>query len=211
MQLNHRKNDETQAKSNRALRFAEAASIFHLFQFYFGLIAINEHGMQLIANAIKIKHSENRSHSMSLAQPRVEYVNRFTVTGFSVRTQNSIEFDKNKAKLPGFWQEFNVNHPKIDETVFGVYSEYESDTNGLYTVTAGFVRQYDNQALSSVSINPGKYLVFEGKGVMPEVVIDTWQAVWNYFTADSPYKRCFMTDFEAYRHGDEVAIYIGIE
>lgn len=148
---------------------------------------------------------------MSLAQPIVKYIDSFTVTGFSVRTQNSIEFDEKTAKLPKLWQKFNSNNPTIDETVFGVYSDYESDVNGFYTVTAGIASANEVDELSSVKINSGNYLIFRGKGEMPKAIIDTWRVVWNYFTVDSPYKRCFMTDFEAYSNGDEVAIYIGIK
>lgn len=148
---------------------------------------------------------------MSLAQPMVKYVDSFTVTGFSVRTQNSIEFDEKTAKLPKLWQKFNSNNPTIDETVFGVYSDYESDVNGFYTVTAGVASENDMKELKSVKINSGNYLIFKGKGEMPKAIIDTWKTVWNYFTVDSPYKRSFMADFEAYSNGDEVAIYIGIE
>ncbi len=148
---------------------------------------------------------------MSLAQPIVEYVDGFTVTGFSVQTQNSIEFDERTAKLPTLWQKFNSKNSKIDEIFFGVYSDYESDVNGFYTVTAGVANKNERKELSSVKINSGNYLIFKGKGEMPKAIIDTWKTVWNYFTADSPYKRSFMTDFEAYSNGDEVAIYIGIE
>ncbi|WP_133131125.1 GyrI-like domain-containing protein [Legionella yabuuchiae] len=148
---------------------------------------------------------------MSFAQPIVKYVDSFTVTGLSVRTQNSIEFDETMAKLPKLWQKFNSSNPTIDKTVFGVYSDYETDVNGFYTVTAGIASANEVKELSSVKITSGNYLIFRGEGEMPKAIIDTWKTVWNYFTADSPYKRSFMTDFEAYSNGDEVAIYIGIK
>lgn len=153
----------------------------------------------------------NRLRVVSLVQPIVEYVEGFTVTGFSVRTQNSIEFDEKTAKLPELWQKFNSNNPTIDETVFGVYSDYESDVNGFYTVTAGIASKNEEEELKSIKIKSGNYLIFKGKGEMPKAIIDTWKTVWSYFTVDSLYKRCFMTDFEAYGNGDEVAVYIGIE
>ena len=148
---------------------------------------------------------------MSLMQPIVKYIDGFTVKGFSVQTKNSIEFDEKMAKLPKLWQKFNSNNPTIYATVFGVYSDYESDVNGFYTVTAGVTSENEMKELKSVKINPGNYLIFKGKGEMPKTIIDTWKTVWNYFTEDSSYKRSFMTDFEAYSNGDEAAIYIGIE
>lgn len=148
---------------------------------------------------------------MSLAQPILKYVDSFTVTGFSARTQNSIEFDEQTAQLPKLWQKFNSNNPAINETVFGVYWDYESDVNGFYTVTAGVASENEKHELISVKINSGNYLIFRGKGELPKAIIDTWTTVWNYFTEDNSYKRAFMTDFEVYSNDDEVAIYIGIE
>lgn len=148
---------------------------------------------------------------MLLKQPRVKYVESFTVIGFSVRTKNSIEFDEKVAKLPKLWQQFYSSNLAIDEAVFGVYSDYESDVNGFYTVTAGVIGENVNKESSIVKIKSGKYLVFKGKGEMPKAIIDVWETVWDYFTVDSLNKRCFMTDFETYSNVDEVAVFIGIE
>lgn len=41
-----------------------------------------------------------------MLQPTMKQVERFTVTGFSLRTQNSDEFNEKKAKLPSLWQQF---------------------------------------------------------------------------------------------------------
>lgn len=148
---------------------------------------------------------------MSLEQPIVKYVEPFTVTGLSVRTQNSIESDQNTAQLPALWQKFMSNNPPTNKTVYGVYSDYESDVNGPYTVTAGLASKNELKELTSVNIKSGHYLMFKGQGEMPQAAIDTWKRVWNYFSAKSPYRRAFMTDFEAYSHDDEIAICIGIE
>lgn len=136
-------------------------------------------------------------------------VDSFIVTGFAARTQNVDEFNAATAKIPTLWHQFYSSNPTITTTIYGVYSDYESDANGLYTVTVGV----DNQkvGLSGVTINSGNYLVFQGKGSMPLTVIETWKRVWDYFTSESAYQRYFMTDFEAYTNSDEVAIYIGVK
>lgn len=147
---------------------------------------------------------------MPIMQPILKYMDGFTVTGFHVKTQNSVEFDENTAKLPELWQKFYVSNSDNDATIFGVYSDYESDENGPYRVTAGIASDGQGKGFSSVNIHPGNYLVFQGKGTMPQAVIETWNSVWEYFTKDSQYQRCFKSDFEAYSGADEVAIYIGI-
>lgn len=148
---------------------------------------------------------------MSAIHPVLKHVDSFTVTGLSIRTKNSDEFNTQTAKLPNLWQQFYSSNPFPNTTIFGVYSGYESDVNGSYDVTAGTVSNNQSAEKSAVKINSGNYLVFQCKGPMPQTVIQTWQRIWDYFTLDSPYQRCFMTDFEEYKNGDELAIYIGVK
>lgn len=147
---------------------------------------------------------------MSVIHPVLKHVDSFTVTGLTIRTKNSDEFNPEIAKLPTLWQQFYSSNPTPNTTIFGVYSGYESDANGSYDVTAGILNSNHGAELSAVKINPGNYLVFQNKGVMPQTVIEAWKRVWDYFTVDRPYQRCFMTDFEEYKNGDEVAIFIGV-
>ncbi len=148
---------------------------------------------------------------MPSIQPIMKYVERFTVTGLTVRTRNSDEFNQETAKLPNLWQQFYARKPTPDTTIFGVYSNYESDASGPYNVTVGTTHDKQHAELSAIKIHPGNYLVFHGKGAMPLTVIETWKRVWDCFTGESSYQRCFMTDFEAHSNSDEVAIYIGVK
>jgi predicted transcriptional regulator YdeE len=86
--------------------------------------------------------------------------------------------------------------------------------NGAYTVTAGV--QVDPAAtgaddFTNVDVAGGEYLVFAGKGPMPQLVIDTWMAVWEHFTNNNEYQRAYTTDFEVYSGMDQVAIHISVE
>ncbi|ASQ47458.1 GyrI-like domain-containing protein [Legionella clemsonensis] len=147
---------------------------------------------------------------MSAIQPALKPIDGFTVTGFTVRTKNSDEFNPETAKIPNLWQQFYSSNP-TPNTIFAVYSGYESDANGSYDVTVGTLNNNQSVELSAVKINSGNYLVFQGKGPIPQTVIETWKRVWDYFTVETPYQRCFMTDFEEYKNSDEVAIYIGVK
>lgn len=148
---------------------------------------------------------------MPAIHPIMKHVDSFTVTGLAVRTQNSDEFNQETARLPNLWQRFYATNPIPNTTIFGVYSNYESDVNGLYNVTVGNSNNNQSDELSAVKINSGNYLIFQGKGSMPQTVIETWKRAWDYFAVESPYQRCFMTDFEEYKNSDEVAIYIGVK
>ncbi len=144
-------------------------------------------------------------------QPTMQQVENFTVTGVSVRTQNSDEFNEKTAKLPSLWQQFYTSELATNANIFGVYSNYDSDANGPYTVTVGVESDYAQTQLSFVTIQAGNYLVFQGTGPMPATVIETWKRVWVFFETDTEHRRNFISDFEAYSGPDQVAIYIGLE
>lgn len=145
-----------------------------------------------------------------LIMPAMKRVNGFSVSGVSVRTKNRDEGDVQTAKLPGLWQQFYAGTPSTKATVFGVYSDYESDVNGFYTVTAGVLSCHSQTEFSTVSIQPGHYLVFHGAGPMPVAVVQTWTLVWEFFEKNRQYHRSYISDFEAYSGSNQVAVYIGL-
>ncbi len=163
-------------------------------------------------NGYKLK----RERIMIQNTPQLIKVEAFTVMGFSVRTQNSNEFNPQTAKIPELWQRFytlQIPAQKSDSPIYGVYSDYESDSKGLYTVTAGV--ELNNSAIinhfDTVSIKKGNYLVFKNSGPMPKAIIETWQAIWEYFETESNVLRAYETDFEVYTGQEQCAIYIGVK
>lgn len=146
------------------------------------------------------------------------HLDGFTVAGLQVRTINSDEFNSKTAKLPQLWGQFqsagvadSVPNRLEKESIFGVYSDYDSDATGFYSVTAGVMVSPESSLLATVHVQPGDYLVFEGQGDMPQAVVDTWKRVWSYFADNTKYKRNYKTDFERYQGPNSIAIYIGVE
>lgn len=139
--------------------------------------------------------------------PILVNIDGFNISGLQVRTSNRNEFNPATAKLPDLWQRFFAEAP--DLPMFGVYSDYESNTEGLYTVTAG--GKVDHSSNNTLKVLSGDYLVFEGQGSMPHAVVETWQRVWHYFEGKNKFQRCFKTDFEMYKGNEEIAIYIGVQ
>ncbi|MFA6303200.1 MAG: effector binding domain-containing protein, partial [Legionella sp.] len=105
---------------------------------------------------------------MQSIQPLMKHIEGFSVKGVSARTQNSDEFDEKKAKLPKLWQQFYAADLATNQKIFGVYSDYDSDANGLYTVTVGIA---SDETSSAIKVSTGNYLVFQAKGPMPAIVI----------------------------------------
>ncbi len=147
---------------------------------------------------------------------KVVQVDEKQINGISVRTTNENEMSPDKARIASLWQTFD-NKVSVDyrngKRVYGIYYNYESDANGEFSVLAG-TDQTDTSSgdLEKIKIPSGKYLVFEAKGEMPQVVIDTWGEIWNYFSNDeSEYQRTYTTDFEYYKNQNEIEVCIAVK
>ncbi len=147
-------------------------------------------------------------------EPIRQHVDAFRVSGLTVRTTNREESDPATARLGALWGRFfgeetyaSTPNRTADTRIFGVYSAYESDANGAFDVTAGVIVT-DGEC--SIPIEAGNYLVFNGQGEMPQMVISTWQRIWQYFEAHPNVARSYRSDFEAYEGPDKVAIHIGV-
>ena len=140
----------------------------------------------------------------------------FRVFGVQTRTSNADEQTLKTARLPLLWHDVHTELvPELpeDAPVYGVYAGYESDQDGQYTVTAGADQNPEKCILDlvEVTVPPGQYLVFSGKGKMPETVIRVWLDIWDYFKRDdTPQERAFTTDFEVYRGRLETAIDVSV-
>lgn len=146
--------------------------------------------------------------------PIRQHVDAFCVSGLTVRTTNREESVPATARLGALWGRFfgeeiyaSTSNRTADMRIFGVYSAYESDAHGAFDVTAGVVV---TDGKGSISIEAGDYLVFTGQGEMPQMVIATWQRIWQYFEAHPEITRRYRSDFEAYDGPDKVAIHIGV-
>lgn len=143
-------------------------------------------------------------------------VSEKTINGISIRTNNAAEMSPN-GKIPALWQSFDESI-LVDythgERVYGVYYNYESDHNGMFTVLAGFDgKSYpSNVDIEQITIPKGKYLVFTHKGEMPQIALDAWTEVWEYFSNKScEHQRLFSTDFEYYPNGNEIEVHIAVQ
>lgn len=150
-----------------------------------------------------------------------------TLTGVSVRTTNTDEMGPN-GRLSKLWETYfqrnmalekGINNPQF---IYALYTDYESDASGAYTVLIGHETASDavltrwgnyDHAVAPAS----KYLVFTTKkGPVYEVVAQSWGDIWTYFQ-ESEEVRTFTGDFELYdaAHFDptdaEVQIYIAIQ
>jgi len=139
------------------------------------------------------------------------------IMGISIRTKNVDEMNPATAKIGALYQRFDKQVPvdyQNGARVYGVYYNYESDHSGEFSVLAGvdIIDPALAEGLENVTLPAATYLVFEATGEMPQVVIETWKTIWDYFSKpDVQYQRAYTTDFEFYKNQNEVAIHIAIK
>ncbi|MCB9858394.1 MAG: AraC family transcriptional regulator [Phycisphaerales bacterium] len=153
--------------------------------------------------------------------PRKEHLEARRFVGISCRTTNAAELDAATGKIPALYERFfaegvagQIPDCKDATGIFGVYSGYESDHNGAYTLTVACETELDEappSGLDVIDVAAGEFLVFEEAGELPGAVRNLWQRIWTYFEASTEYRRAFEVDFEVY--SDEfpgVRIYIAL-
>lgn len=147
----------------------------------------------------------------------IRQVKAQTINGLTVRTDNATEMTPEQGKIGLLWQRFDQTVPvdyRGGERVYGVYSNYESDHTGEFDVLAGFDGSNlpEGVELKEIEINAGKYLVFTHKGEMPQIAIDAWTEVWQYFTSEqTTHQRLFTTDFEYYPSDKQIEVHIAVK
>jgi predicted transcriptional regulator YdeE len=135
------------------------------------------------------------------------------VVGIATRTDNSAERDPATASIGRLWERFyaegvaeQIPDRADPTTILAVYTDYERDHTGPYTLLVGFEVKslHDVPAgLQGVAISAANCEIFPVHGPMPEALIATWGQVWAHFDDPSNGKRSYTCDIEFYRTGPE--------
>ena len=145
----------------------------------------------------------------------VREVKKLMLAGLSTVTNNENEKNPETAKILQLWNDYqdkNILGATFNKSknfdMYGVYSDYVSDVNGDYKVTVAVEVIKPKNAMV---IEDQRYLVFQKKGELPEIVSETWKDIWEYFENKPKYERSYAIDFEKYSKENEVEIYISIK
>ena len=145
----------------------------------------------------------------------------FKIIGIATRTSNSS--GKAAEDLGALWGRFFEEQVgakisgKLNDDIYAIYTDYESDYTGDYTCLIGYqVSSFENVAEGLVAreFDGGRHIKFVAAGKMPEAVVETWQEIW---AKDSELDRKYSADFEVYgaksQQGDhsEVEIFIAVK
>lgn len=140
------------------------------------------------------------------------------VVGFAVRTTNAAEADPARAQLPGLWARagapgaFAHVPGRVDENLYAVLTDYESDHHGAYTQIVGIaVRTLARLPEGMVAVRvPGvPAMLFEARGSMPGALTEAWQQVWKHTESGGSPARAYTTDLEIH-HPEGVDLYVAV-
>jgi predicted transcriptional regulator YdeE len=128
-------------------------------------------------------------------------INTFSIIGIAVRTTN--ENGQSGKDIPALWQKFMAQGMlekipcKIDDTLYCIYTDYESDYTKPYTTILGCkVANADTipDGMMAKTFAGGEYTRYTAKGnLMQGIVFNEWVKIW-----DSHITRAYTADFEVY-------------
>lgn len=145
----------------------------------------------------------------------VEQVADFKIIGISMETTN--ENGKSVQDLGQLWGKFFADSisdkipNKIDDGIFSLYTDYESDYTGKYTAIIGCkVSSIDSipEEMIGREFEGGLYTKFTAKSLDPEAVVGVWKEVW---AQDANLNRQYSVDFEVHKQGQPTEVFIAVK
>jgi len=143
----------------------------------------------------------------------------FKLIGVAIKTTN--KNGQAMADIGQAWERFysEALHSKIpakvDEDIYAVYTDYQSDYQGKYTFILGCkvssLAKIPN-GFEGRTFKGGRYLKYIAKGKMPDAVANQWEKIWQ---DEDKLDRAYACDFEVYSRkyqnpdNAEVDLYIG--
>jgi predicted transcriptional regulator YdeE len=134
-------------------------------------------------------------------------VEAFYVIGHEARTSNARE-QSGTGIIGKMW---STGVPGASPIV-AVYSEYESDKDGLYNYLLGSKTGGKEKLPSDLTkrkVEAGEYVVLDSHTGEKLQVIPLWQQIWD-LEREGKISRAYKTDFELY-NGPAVELYVGVK
>lgn len=159
-----------------------------------------------------------------MKQPEIVQKAAINIIGVTTRTRNQDEVSSRTARIPALWARFQqvqeyIPNKANPNCILALYSDYESDEQGLYSETVGFEvtsLAHVPEGMVAKTAPASTYAVFTSPwGSLPDIVLATWQEIWTWQAAQG--KRSFSGDFELYdqrsanpQHA-QIDIYVAIQ
>jgi predicted transcriptional regulator YdeE len=137
------------------------------------------------------------------------HVDSFNVVGISARSSNAQEM-AGTGEISQLWKRFRDEDVLIrivnraDARVIAVYSDYQSDRNGMYTYTLGAKVTSTKDVPPGMvvqRVEAGNYGMFTSQGqAAGQIVVGLWKRIWSLEDAHELH-RAYKTDFDVYYEG----------
>jgi predicted transcriptional regulator YdeE len=125
----------------------------------------------------------------------------------SIRT-NNFNDKQIMGKITTMWEEAYRNLEQYENSIYGVYYDYESDYKGDYSLSVAIE---DNYGKSFIEIPKSeKYEIFKVDTTEEQGIIKTWRKIWEQEEAGA-LERAYSFDFEKYYPNGEIEIHIAIK
>lgn len=137
------------------------------------------------------------------------YRSSMKIVGIEARTTNKDEIGSETAKIPLLWQRFfqenmreKIPNKVPSGPILAVYTDYESDEHGAYTVIIGCeVSSIEGipQGMVAKVLPESTYAIFTTQtGPVTTVVGQAWKNIWQLQPSQLGGTRRFSADFEIY-------------
>lgn len=126
----------------------------------------------------------------------------------SEKRLNNFKYPDIAEKIQKLWYDTSVKIPKDKElNKYAVYSEYESDYKGDYTLFIG-VDKIDSH--KEIIIKEENYKIFSVDTSSPHGIIMAWQKIWE-MEEQGLLNRAYTVDYEKYYPDGKIEIFIALK
>ncbi|WP_270445809.1 effector binding domain-containing protein [Fusobacterium varium] len=126
----------------------------------------------------------------------------------SEKRLNNFKYPDIAEKIQKLWYDTSVKIPKDKElNKYAVYSEYESDYKGDYTLFIG-VDKIDSH--KEIIIEEENYKIFSVDISSPHGIIMAWQKIWE-MEEQGLLNRAYTVDYEKYYPDGKIEIFIALK
>ncbi|MEL4025130.1 GyrI-like domain-containing protein [Lysinibacillus endophyticus] len=125
----------------------------------------------------------------------------------SIRT-NNFNDEEIMVKIKTMWEDAYRKLEHHQNSIFGVYYDYENNYKGDYSLSVGIEESYGESFIEIP--NNEKYEIFKVDTSDEMGVINTWSKIWEKEEAGL-LDRAYKYDFEKYSPNGEIEIYIAIK
>ncbi|MEI3612214.1 GyrI-like domain-containing protein [Pseudogracilibacillus sp. SO30301A] len=125
----------------------------------------------------------------------------------SIRTNNFTDKEV-MGKIQTMWEEAYRSLKQYQNSIYGIYYDYESDYKGDYSLSVAIEDEFGESFIEIPAKK--KYEIYKVDTTDEQGILNTWSKIWEEEEA-GVLKRAYSYDFEKYFPNGEIEIHIAIK